>query len=682
MRLELNGLNGSQKQVVLLPSEKDLLTVAGPGSGKTRTITYRIAHLGLEQGLMPSRIRAVTYTRAATQEMRERLEALSASLADVQISTIHRLCRDIIKETQGATVEGGDFRCYVEGAPALKKNTPEKAVSEAFLRLLSDRSASGGSYYHEITQAIDAEAKEVIKREDVVKTVLAPNPRGNPVEVLQSHITFNKVKAHCEKYIRAAKLPAFSWAYAAYVMPLERDMCEAVFPLVYRYYCDVLREWKLLDYTDQTIYAHRGLLSCGQTTRHRLETRWDVLAVDEFQDIDAVQFEVFRLLCAGDTKLNAVGDPDQAIYGFRGGDASFISDFKQHFPDATIFKLSTNYRSHTEIIDVAYSAVAHLRQPYRAKGESSVGVGGNVGFANVVASKEYVSGDVGVLAWTNKTLFALSDILAYQGIVCAIHTRWGSRLNVSKPIYRAIYETGQALAILRNDIPFSLEAFLAGAQHFSGIGKATLARVSPCDTVETVTRQNKKFANYVKTLNRLKNLETPGRVAALMKSDFFPSIKAKPSQISLYQTLAFDVPYDTLEKQSKVHLYTIHRVKGLEFDTVFVDTDDFEKIFAKETPEESSRLLFVALSRAKQNLFLLGDADQGGELMSPVIHQIKAIRDRDNSESVAGGVGSPIDIPPGMPLTNRLDKMTVEQGRWAIRNGDIWVAYLKEKGVL
>lgn len=682
MRLELSGLNESQKQVVLLPSQKDLLTVAGPGSGKTRTITYRIAHLGLVQGLMPSRLRAVTYTRAATEEMRERLEALSASLADVQISTIHRLCRDIIKETQGATVEGGDFRCYVEGAPAFKKNTPEKAVSEAFLRLLSDRSDSGGSYYHEITQAIDAEENRVIKREDVVKTVLAPNPRGNPVEILQSYITFNKVKEHCEKYIRAAKLPAFSWAYAAYVMPFERDLCEVVFPLVYRYYRDVLREWKLLDYTDQTIYAHRGLLSCGQATRHTLETRWDVLAVDEFQDIDAVQFEVFRLLCAGDTKLNAVGDPDQAIYGFRGGDASFISEFKQHFPDAAIFKLSTNYRSHTKIIDVAYSAVEHLPQPYRAKGESSVGVGGNVGFASIEVSEEYVSGDVGVLAWTNKKLIDLSDTLAYRGIVCAIHTRWNSWLNVSKPIYRAIYETLRALAILRDDIPFSIEVFLAGAQHFWGIGKTALERVSTCETLETVTRRDKKFANYVKTLNTLKNLETPDRVETLMNSDLFPSIKAKDNQIRLQQKLAFDVPYDTLEKQSKIHLYTIHRVKGLEFDTVFVETGDFEKLFAKETPEESSRLLFVALSRAKKNLFLIGDEDQGGELLAPVIHQIKAIRNRDDSEPVAGVAGSPIDIPPGMPLTNRIDKMTIEQGRWAIRNGDTWIAYLKEKSVM
>ena len=168
MKLDLNALNDSQKQVVLLPPEKDVLTVAGPGSGKTRTLTYRIAHLGLAEGLMPSRLRAVTYTRAATEEMKERLEALSVSLAGVQISTIHRLCREIIKETQGATVKGGDFRCYVEGAPAFKKNTPEKAVYEAFLRVLSDRSPSGASYYHEITQAIDAEEKKIIKREDVV----------------------------------------------------------------------------------------------------------------------------------------------------------------------------------------------------------------------------------------------------------------------------------------------------------------------------------------------------------------------------------------------------------------------------------------------------------------------------------------------------------------------------------
>ena len=302
-----------------------------------------------------------------------------------------------------------------------------------------------------------------------------------------------------------------------------------------------------------------------------------------------------------------------------------------------------------------------------------------VGFANIEVSEEYVSGDVGVLAWTNKKLIDLSDTLTYRGVVCAIHTRWDSRLNVSKPIYRAIYETLRALAILRDDIPFSLEVFLAGAQHFRGIGKTALERVSTCETLETVSLRDKKFANYVETLDTLKNLETPARVETLMKSDLFPSIKAKPGQIRLQQTLAFDVPYDTLEKQSKIHLYTIHRVKGLEFDTVFVETGDFEKLFAKEIPEESSRLLFVALSRAKKNLFLIGDGDQGGELLAPVIHQIKAIGNRDDSESVAEVMGSPIDISAGMPLTNRLDKMTIEQGRWAIRNGDTWIAYLKKK---
>ena len=153
---------------------------------------------------------------------------------------------------------------------------------------------------------------------------------------------------------------------------------------------------------------------------------------------------------------------------------------------------------------------------------------------------------------------------------------------------------------------------------FRGIGKKALARVATCETLAAVAA-DKQFASYVKRLDALRNLETPARVAALMKSDLFPAIKAKPPQIRLQQSLAFDVPYDTLEKQAKIHLYTIHRVKGLEFETVFVDTGDFEKLFAKENPAESSRLLFVALSRAKQHLFLLGDADQGGELLAPVM---------------------------------------------------------------
>ena len=103
---------------------------------------------------------------------------------------------------------------------------------------------------------------------------------------------------HCRAHIPDAKLPIFSLEYAAYVQRLPKCVNRIeLYEGVYEHYREILTEWKLLDYTDQIILAHLGLLFCTEGTRLALQSRWDVLAVDEFQDVDAIQFEVFRLLC-------------------------------------------------------------------------------------------------------------------------------------------------------------------------------------------------------------------------------------------------------------------------------------------------------------------------------------------------------------------------------------------------
>lgn len=126
---DMNRLNSSQKRVVLLPADAHILCVAGPGSGKTRTVTCRLGYLVMEQGLLASRLRAVTFSREATREMKDRLSSLDAACQEIQISTIHRLCRDIIKETQGAIPEHRSFQSYIEGQPALKSKPFAKVSS-------------------------------------------------------------------------------------------------------------------------------------------------------------------------------------------------------------------------------------------------------------------------------------------------------------------------------------------------------------------------------------------------------------------------------------------------------------------------------------------------------------------------------------------------------------------------
>ena len=133
---DMETLNASQARVVLLPADIDILSVAGPGSGKTRTVTYRLAYLATTCGILPSRLRAVTFTIAAAEEMKKRLCSLDPSLEAVQASTIHRLCRDIINKTQGAVLESSDFQCYVKSESENKKKTPDTAVEQALVRFL------------------------------------------------------------------------------------------------------------------------------------------------------------------------------------------------------------------------------------------------------------------------------------------------------------------------------------------------------------------------------------------------------------------------------------------------------------------------------------------------------------------------------------------------------------------
>ena len=667
---DMNRLNSSQKRVVLLPPDAHILCVAGPGSGKTRTVTCRLGYLVMEQGILPSRLRAVTFSREATNEMKDRLSSLNAACQEIQISTIHRLCRDIIKETQGAIPENRSFQSYIEGQPAFKKKNPDQAISQALVRHLEK---DPDRIFDKIIEELDIPSPKALKKigstqaREVAKLLLKPSFKGNPRDIFQSYITYRKTQMHCHQFIPDAKLPQFSLSYAQYVLDLPTCITIstaqeiAFYEGIYRNYCKILTEWQLFDFTDQILFAHLGLLFCSEQTRLDFRSRWDVLAVDEFQDVDAVQFEVFHQLCMGQTRLNAVGDPDQAIYGFRGGDASFISGFRKWFPSAEVVQLDTNYRSYTDIIDVAYSAVASIDQNYRAKGESSKGIGGRVGFDRLEAVEDFSDqdGSVGVLAWTNKTLTRLSRTLLFHGVVCAVKSRYREGLNVPLPTFRIVFETLQAFGMVTGDIDFDRELFLKYAQHMKGIAGAVMkAEGSTLAELRRDPKVGSKVGSYVIFLRNLRGMDVSDQVRYIL-SDYFLS---QPPRIEIRETLAkldFSQTYEEILQAANIQLCTIHRAKGLEFDTVFVDTGDFAKPFAKDNLDESRRLLFVALSRAKDNLFLLGGEEQGNRITAPVIEMINLIQTAHFSEyHAAAGV----DVSNALDVEGTSNSRPIESG--------------------
>ena len=171
-----------------------------------------------------------------------------------------------------------------------------------------------------------------------------------------------------------------------------------------------------------------------------------------------------------------------------------------------------------------------IEQLYRAKGESAKGVGGSVGFAyrEKMIGDFSAKGSVGVLAWTNKALNYISKRLLWDGIACSVNTRWGSRLNVSKPAYRLVYQTLQALNMVTGEIPFDRDTFLKYAQDMKGIGPAAM-KVEGSTLTEL--RRSLKVAGYVRFLGMLKRLKTPDKVRAIANSNDFPSVKPEEGEV-------------------------------------------------------------------------------------------------------------------------------------------------------
>ncbi|HEY2740527.1 MAG TPA: UvrD-helicase domain-containing protein, partial [Thermoanaerobaculia bacterium] len=248
-----------------------LLIVAGPGTGKTRTLTHRLAHLVLDHGVEPGQCLAVTFSRRAAAEMEERLAALLPDSGKIPVATFHSLGLSILREQDGAADLGvADSEERIEIAREIFALTPAKA--ERALEEIGKARRRGES---DDRIAIYEEAMQARRLVDFDDLLLRP-------------------------------------------LALLRDRPDLV-------------------------------------TRYRERFRW--ISVDEYQDIDALQYALIRLLAPPDGNLCAIGDPDQSIYGFRGADVGFFLRFRQDWPAARVIHLTRNYRSTRTLVEAACQVI-------------------------------------------------------------------------------------------------------------------------------------------------------------------------------------------------------------------------------------------------------------------------------------------------------------------------------------
>ncbi len=269
-----------------------LLIVAGPGSGKTRTLTYRIAHLVAERGAAAQNCLAITFTRRAAAEMTERLARLLPGDADrLAVHTFHSLGLAILREHAGAAGLEPGFRVAGEAER---------------MALLAE--------------------------------------------------TLNVTEHKAERLLRAISRAKRTQA------PASADVADAMSA-----YGAALAARNWIDFDDLIGMPVRALAAdAGLAAHYRDRFRW--IAVDEFQDVDEQQYRLLTLLAPADGNLCVIGDPNQAIYGFRGADASCFERFKHDYPATRVVSLTRNYRSTGTIVTASSQVIAAAERADRRHG--------------------------------------------------------------------------------------------------------------------------------------------------------------------------------------------------------------------------------------------------------------------------------------------------------------------------
>jgi DNA helicase-2/ATP-dependent DNA helicase PcrA len=370
--LDLSGLNPAQYEAVTLPAGP-VLVIAGAGSGKTRVLTHRLAYLVAELGASPFEILAITFTNKAAGEMRERVAQLLGPVGHrMWVSTFHAACSRILR-----------------------------------------REASLLGYRSSFTIYDQADATRLT---DWVRRDLNMDPKRFPARQLHGQISALKNEL------------IFPAEYAAQALgPAERRVAE-----VYTEYQRRLSEASALDFDDLLVQTVR-LFREHPEALYRYQQRFQHVLVDEFQDTNAAQWELVRLLAIEHRSIMVVGDDAQSVYKFRGADFRNLLNFEDAFPDATIVVLDQNYRSTQRILEAANAVIANNASTRKKHLWTDKGLGEQIvryqgddehdeaafvvrEINRLVDSAEYRFGDVAVFYRTNAQSRVLEESLVRRGI--------------------------------------------------------------------------------------------------------------------------------------------------------------------------------------------------------------------------------------------------------------------------
>ena len=597
----LSNLNEEQKKTVLAYSGPVMVS-AGAGSGKTRALTFRIAYMVKEKGINPANILAITFTNKATNEMRERLiNLVGPEIYDATISTFHALCARI-----------------------LRKEIPVLGYSRTF---------------------------SIIDEEEQLKII---------TDVLKENNEEKRKAKHIQKAINYNKC----FGIEKIDNPLENK--------IFKLYEDKMKSLNLLDFEDLLLKTKEIFTNFPQTLQ-KYQDRFHYVLCDEFQDTSLIQYEIIKMLTEKSRNLFVVGDDDQSIYSFRGTNYENMSQFKRDFPEHQIFYLTENYRSTQTILDGCNKLIKNNenREPKelfsRNKGKED-----DVIIVQTESEKDevnYVLDAVRSLKttttpWTDFAVLyrnsvilrnfelgfikmgipyrvfggvsylkrrEVKDIIAYLKLIINDNDIHSFKRIINVPT-RGIGEVtiGKIEAICKEDKVQLFEALKASnvilnkskyqtLLDFMTMIKYFQEKIDKVNLNELFDELIEKigYKEYLKeeTENfeeRNDNLQEFKSVLYQIESNSDGTSRSERLREAFdYTILSDEYLQNQKENKNGVTLSTIHSVKGLEFEYVFVVALE-ENIFPNEgrivnnfEMEEERRIAYVAFTRAKSKLYLL-----------------------------------------------------------------------------
>ena len=606
-------LNNEQREAVLC-TEGPLLMLAGAGSGKTRSLTHRIAYLIEEKGVAPWNILAITFTNKAAQEMRERVDALVGyGSEDIWISTFHATCSRILRRHIDLLGYDRNFTIY--------DASDQKSLMK------------------EVLKEMKIDTKQFPERSVMSEISSAKNEYKSPLDYRNEYGSNFRNQRIAD---------------------------------IYEHYQKRLKENNALDF-DDLLVKMVDLFQTNPDVLEHYQDRFQYIMVDEYQDTNTVQFLLVSLLAKKYRNLCVVGDDDQSIYKFRGANIYNILNFEKVFPDAQVIRLEQNYRSTQNILNAANGVIAnnkgrkekklwtenqkgelvHFKQ-YDTEYDEADGV---VSRINFLAMRGVQYKDMAILYRTNAQSRIFEEKLKQKNIPYAIvrGISFYDRKEIKDLMsYLKVVDSGMDDLSVKRIINVPKRGIgqttINRLQEFAILNQMSfLDAVFNADEIPEVTRALAKLHKFADMIEEFREYASEHEISELLEhildvTQYRAELEAEGTDESIsrledIEELFNDIAYyeeeeenpnlrdflaekdmytlnagiDNLEDENnKVLLMTLHNAKGLEFNNVFLGGME-EGVFPgfgammsgdESEIEEERRLCYVGITRAKERLFL------------------------------------------------------------------------------